>query len=224
MNWVELTAIIIPTFAIFFVVIDPIGIVPFFMTLTDGLSPAAKAKVAFRSVFIATVILTIFAVSGKILLESLGISLSAFRIAGGMLLFLISVEMLFERRTEKRKKKVDKTNEEAEETLTDDDEDDNDVAVFPLAIPFLAGPGSIASIILLMSEYEGEIEKQVVVYLVMLACLLASYVLFRFTNKLEKIITPQMTKVATRLLGVLLAALSVEFVISGLKTSILFLG
>ena len=87
----------------------------------------------------------------------------------------------------------------------------------------MAGPGSIAAIILLMSKYEGHIESQIIVYLVMLTSLLTCFIMFRFTNKLEKVVTPKMTNVATRLLGMLLAALSVEYVLSGLKTSVLFL-
>lgn len=219
MNWAELSIIILPTFVMFFVVIDPIGLVPFYMTLTDGESQKSKKKIARRSVFIATVILTIFALVGKQALEALGISLSAFRIAGGMLLFLIAVEMLFEKRTERREKNV---NPEEEENETDAEDDGNDVAVFPLAVPFLAGPGSMATIILLMSKYEGHWEKQLVVYAVMLSCLLACFIMFRISGKLDKIITPKMTKVATRLLGVLLAALSVEFILSGLRQSVLF--
>lgn len=221
MNWVELSALILPTFVTFFVVIDPIGLVPFYMTLTDGESKKSKARIARRSVLIATVILTIFALVGKSFLEALGIGLPAFRIAGGMLLFLIAVEMLFEKRTERRKKNVDGDENEDDETGSEDD-DGNDVAVFPLAVPFLAGPGSMATIILLMSKYEGQIEKQMVIYGVMLFCLLACFVMFKISGRLDKIITPKMTKVATRLLGVLLAALSIQFILSGLKHSILF--
>ena len=221
MNWAELSVIILPTFVTFFVVIDPIGLVPFYMTLTDGQSKKAKAKIARRSVVIATVILTIFALVGKNVLELLGISLSAFRIAGGMLLFLIAVEMLFEKRTERRKKNV--TAEEDGASDDDDDEDEHrDVAVFPLAVPFLAGPGSMATIILLMSKYEGQWETQLAIYGVMLFCLLTCFIMFRLSGKLDKIITPKMTKVATRLLGVLLAALSIEFILSGLRQSVLF--
>lgn len=221
MNWVELSALILPTFVTFFVVIDPIGLVPFYMTLTDGESKKSKARIARRSVLIATVILTIFALVGKSFLEALGIGLPAFRIAGGMLLFLIAVEMLFEKRTERRKKNVDGDENEDDEAGSEDD-DGNDVAVFPLAVPFLAGPGSMATIILLMSKYEGQIEKQMVIYGVMLFCLLACFVMFKISGRLDKIITPKMTKVATRLLGVLLAALSIQFILSGLKHSILF--
>ncbi|MGL1919723.1 MAG: MarC family protein [Hyphomicrobiales bacterium] len=221
MNWVELSALVLPTFVTFFVVIDPIGLVPFYMTLTDGESKKSKARIARRSVLIATVILTIFALVGKSFLEALGIGLPAFRIAGGMLLFLIAVEMLFEKRTERRKKNVDGDENEDDETGSEDD-DGNDVAVFPLAVPFLAGPGSMATIILLMSKYEGQIEKQMVIYGVMLFCLLACFVMFKISGRLDKIITPKMTKVATRLLGVLLAALSIQFILSGLKHSILF--
>lgn len=220
MNWAELSVIILPTFVTFFVVIDPIGLVPFFMTLTEGESRKAKARIAWRSVLIATVILTIFAVVGKEFLEALGISLPAFRIAGGMLLFLIAVEMLFEKRTERRKKNVDPDEDGLD---AESDEESNDVAVFPLAVPFLAGPGSMATIILLMSKYEGHWEKQLVVYSVMLSCLIACYIMFRLSGKLDRIITPKMTKVATRLLGVLLAALSVQFILSGLKHSVLFM-
>lgn len=221
MNWAELSVLILPTFVTFFVVIDPIGLVPFYMTLTEGESKKSKARTARRSVLIATVILTIFALVGKSFLELLGISLSAFRIAGGMLLFLIAVEMLFEKRTERRKKNV--TESDTEDSAEIEEDEHRDVAVFPLAVPFLAGPGSMASIILLMSKYEGQWEKQLLIYAVMLFCLLTCFVMFKLSGKLDKIITPKMTKVATRLLGVLLAALSVEFILSGLRQSVLFM-
>lgn len=225
MNWAELSVLILPTFVTFFVVIDPIGLVPFYMTLTEGESKKSKARTARRSVLIATVILTIFALVGKSFLELLGISLSAFRIAGGMLLFLIAVEMLFEKRTERRKKNVTESDTEDSAEIEEDEHEDEhrDVAVFPLAVPFLAGPGSMASIILLMSKYEGQWEKQLLIYAVMLFCLLTCFVMFKLSGKLDKIITPKMTKVATRLLGVLLAALSVEFILSGLRQSVLFM-
>ncbi|MBL1421093.1 MAG: MarC family protein [Alphaproteobacteria bacterium] len=221
MDWTALLAIVLPTFVTFFVVIDPIGLVPFYMTLTEGQSKKAKAKIARRSVVIATVILTIFALVGKNFLELLGISLSAFRIAGGILLFLIAVEMLFEKRTERRKKNV--ASETDDDEAEDEDEDENrDVAVFPLAVPFLAGPGSMATIILLMSKYEGQWQTQLAIYAVMLTCLLTCFIMFRLSGKLDKIITPKVTRVATRLLGVLLAALSIEFILSGLRQSVLF--
>ncbi|PCI86249.1 MAG: MarC family transcriptional regulator [Hyphomicrobiales bacterium] len=223
MDWAALLTIVLPTFVTFFVVIDPIGLVPFYMTLTEGQSKKAKAKIARRSVVIATVILTIFALVGKNFLELLGISLSAFRIAGGMLLFLIAVEMLFEKRTERREKNVASETDDDDEATEDEEEDESrDVAVFPLAVPFLAGPGSMATIILLMSKYEGQWETQLAIYGVMLTCLLTCFIMFKLSGKLDKIITPKVTKVATRLLGVLLAALSIEFILSGLRQSVLF--
>ena len=146
------TTIIVPAFAMLFVVIDPISCVPMYMALTSDADPRSRRKVAVKAVVVASGILALFAVAGESVLSYLGISLPAFRIAGGLLLFLIAVEMLFEKRTERRQRSVDVVT--AEQSQVDGPQDStagfvDNVSIFPLGIPLVAGPGAIAGIILL---------------------------------------------------------------------------
>src|SRR3982751_944735 len=138
-----MTELFISAFATLFVVIDPPGCAPIFAGLTAGASEAHRRVMALRAVFVAAVILVIFAMFGRALLGGLGISLYSFRIAGGIMLFLIALDMVFEKRTERREDRAEKIRS---------DEDAPDIAVFPMAMPMIAGPGSIASVMLLMSH------------------------------------------------------------------------
>ena len=160
---------------------------------------------AIRAVLVASAILLFFALLGEDLLRALGISLSAFRIAGGIMLFLIAVDMVFEKRTERREHR-------AEEVRASEVED---ISVFPMAIPMIAGPGSIASVMLLTARSEGLAET-----LVVLAALAATMVLTLFAllaaAPLMKLLGRKTEAMITRVLGVLLAALAVQFVLDGL--------
>jgi len=199
-------------FVSFFVVIDPPGCAPIFFGLTSGATPAHRNAMAIRAVIVATAILITFAFVGRPLLHVLGIDLSSFRIAGGIMLFFIALEMVFEKRTQRREDRAQKVMETPEV---------EDVSIFPMAMPMIAGPGSIATAMLLMARAEG-MEASLVVLsallanlLLMLACLLAVAPLMRLLGqKVEAVIT--------RVLGVILAALAVQFVIDGLKGSHLF--
>jgi len=192
-------------------VIDPPGCAPIFASLTAGTDAAHRRAMALRSVAIASGILLFFGLFGEDLLRALGISLSAFRIAGGIMLFLIAIDMVFEKRTERRESRAQEVNARAPE----------DISVFPMAIPMIAGPGSIASIMLLQARAEGLIPSLVVfgallaTLLLMLVCLLAAGPLMRFLGH-------RMEAMITRLLGVLLAALGVQFVLDGLHRSLGF--
>lgn len=196
-------------FITFLVVIDPPGCAPIFAGLTSGASPVHRRAMAVRAVFVAAIILLVFAVFGEDLLRVLGISLNAFRIAGGIMLFLIALEMVFEKRTERREDRAQKVREEQVE----------DISIFPMAMPMIAGPGSIASTMLLMSQHSGLTNAFVVltalatVLLLTLAALLAAGPLMRLVGQ-------RVETVVTRLLGVLLAALAVQFVIDGVKQSL----
>ena len=151
----------------FLVIIDPPGCAPIFASLTRGGTAAHRRAMAIRSSLIAWAILMFFAVLGKPLLQALGISLASFRIAGGIMLFLIAIDMVFERRTERREKRAEEVRTAAEV---------EDVSVFPLAIPMIAGPGSIATVMLLMSRAEGTPATLVILAALgcaMLLCLLA---------------------------------------------------
>ena len=203
-----MTELFVSAFATLFVVIDPPGCAPIYSSLTGGASAAQRRSMAFRSVIIAGSVLLVFALFGRPLLGALGISLDAFRVAGGIMLFIIAVEMVFEKRTERREARA----EEVEQSDTDD------VSVFPMGIPMIAGPGSIASVMLLTSEAGSFAERGIVfaalglVLLLTLAALLAA-------GPLLRLIGHKMEAMITRLLGVILAALAAQFVIDGLAAS-----
>ncbi|WP_133488150.1 MarC family protein [Aliiroseovarius marinus] len=194
----------VPSFVTLFVVMDPIGISPLFMALTQGMSAAKRRAVAIRACLIAGVLLTLFAFLGEGVLGFLGISMPAFRIAGGILLLLTALDMLFERRTQRRK-------DQSEETESDDDP-----SVFPLAMPLIAGPGSIATVILLAGQGDG-LEGVGLALVVMSLVLVIAFVLFNAAPLLERLLRETGIKVVTRLLGMLLAALAVQFVLEGLR-------
>ena len=190
---------VVTAFTALFVIIDPIGLAPIFVALTAGMTPARRRAVALRAVAIAAVLLILFAFVGEALLGFLGISMDAFRIAGGLLLFLTALEMLFERRSARRGEKADAP--------------PADPSVFPLALPLIAGPGAIATMILLSDGGPAQMGLAVGTMLAVLVVVLA---LFTLAAPMERLLGPVGIDVVTRLLGMLLAALSVQFVIDGL--------
>lgn len=202
-------ALYITSFVTLFVVIDPVGLAPIFIALTPGMSAAERSRVGRRAVIISAILLTLFGLVGEALLTGIGISISAFRIAGGLLLFLTALDMLFERRTERR------------EGQKNDGPPENDPSVFPLATPLLAGPGSLATMVLLAGQENGAVHL-IMVHLAMLAVLIIALGLFHLATPLARALGRTGTMVVTRLLGMLLAALSIQFVIDGLKGSGLF--
>ncbi|MGP1357658.1 MarC family protein [Roseicyclus sp.] len=197
-------ALYIPAFVTLFVIIDPIGLAPLFVALTQGMTARQRRKVAVRACLVALGLLTLFGVAGEAVLNFLGISMPAFRIAGGVLLFLTALDMLFERRAQRRQGQADSAHPE-------------DPSVFPLAIPLIAGPGAIASMILLTGQEGGEALHVLAVHVVMLLVLLVVFLFFMLAAPLERLLGPTGINVVTRLLGMLLAALSVQFVIDGLR-------
>jgi multiple antibiotic resistance protein len=210
------TALFLSAFVTFFVVIDPPGCAPIFASLTRGASAAHRRAMAVRSTLVAAAILFVFALFGEDLLRTLGISLDAFRTAGGIMLFLIALEMVFEKRTQRREGRAEEiTRKAAEEARPLEAED---ISVFPMGIPMIAGPGAIATVMLLVSRSDGAAESLVVLAalgatlaLTMLALLAAGPMMRVLGQKLEAMIT--------RVLGVILAALAAQFVIDGLKAS-----
>jgi len=196
----------VAAFVTLFVVVDPIGTTPLFIALTAGMTPAARRRVALRAIAVAAGLLTLFGLAGDAVLGFIGISMPAFRIAGGLLLFLTAIDMLFERRTQRREKRVEDEKESP----------DDDPSVFPLAIPLIAGPGSIAAMILLTAGAAGDPEGQALVFAMMAAVLGLQLTLFLLGGPIERALGRTGTMVVTRLLGMLLAALAVQFVIDGL--------
>lgn len=198
-------------FITFFVVIDPPGCAPIYASLTKGASAAQRRNMAFRAIFVASIILLVFALFGEELLAALHIELNSFRIAGGIMLFLIAIDMVFEKRTERREERAQK--------IIDTPEIE-DVSVFPMAMPMIAGPGSIASVMLLMSQNEG-LDRASIILSALLAVLALTLAALLAAGPLMRILGAQTEAVITRLLGVLLAALAAQFVIDGLRESFL---
>ncbi|MDF0486884.1 MarC family protein [Sphingomonas sp. H39-1-10] len=194
----------------FFVVIDPPGCLPIYAGLTATATPAHARAMAVRAVLVAAAILFVFALFGEDLLRGLGISMASFRIAGGIMLFLIALEMVFEKRTERREDRAAKVAATPEA---------DDVSIFPMAMPMIAGPGSIASVMLLMSRNEG-IERSLVILGALITILLLTLAALLAAGPLMRILGAKIEAVVTRILGVLLAALAVQFVIDGVKISL----
>ena len=197
----------VSAFVTFFVVIDPPGCAPIFAGLTKDHPAAQTRAMAFRSVAIAAGILLFFGLLGEGLLRALGISLAAFRVAGGIMLFLIAIDMVFERRTERRETRASNVDSEHE-----------DISVFPMAIPMIAGPGSIASIMLLSARSNG-LEQSLVVMGALAAILLLTLVALLAAGRLMQLLGAKLEAMVTRLLGVILAALAAQFVIDGISIS-----
>lgn len=197
-------------FVTLFVVIDPPGCAPIYASLTCEASKAQRRSMAIRAVGIAAAILLVFALWGKQLLGVLGIALDSFKIAGGIMLFMIAMDMVFEKRTQRREDRAQK--------LTDEEPHVEDVSVFPMAMPMIAGPGSIATVMLLMSRAHDLTERLVVLGAVVLTLALMLGALLA-AGPLMALLGRKIEAVITRLLGVLLSALAAQFVIDGLKAS-----
>lgn len=211
---VELMELAIATFVTMFVIIDPIAVSPIFASMTEGTDRAHQKSMAYRGFFIATCILLFFAFIGKSLLDTLGISMNAFRVAGGLFLFLIAMEMVFEKRTERREKRADKFLEEHEQEIHDHPDD---ISVFPIAVPLLAGPGAIATIMLQMSSHANHPKAQTAIILSMLAVMVISLIFLLLSGHIMRLAGQSLSTIFTRVLGIILAAMASQFVMDGIK-------
>lgn len=196
-------------FITLFVIIDPIAVSPLFVSLTEGTPRKWQVRMAIKSSLIAGVVLAMFAYGGEFVFDKMGISMEAFRIAGGLLLFLIALEMVFEKRTERRENRVDDVVEENEADI-----EPHDVSVFPLAIPMMAGPGAIATMLLYMSE-RTSMADHLTLWSAVGAVLLVSILFFIMAAQIMKLAGATLTNMLTRLFGVILAALAAQFVLDG---------
>jgi multiple antibiotic resistance protein len=199
----------VSAFITFFVVIDPPGCAPIYASLTKGATSAQRRNMALRATVVASMILLVFALFGEQLLGALHIELNSFRIAGGIMLFLIAIDMVFEKRTERREGRAQKIIETPEI---------EDVSVFPMAMPMIAGPGSIASVMLLMSQNEG-LDRSLVILGALAMVLLLTLLALIAAGPIMRVLGSKAEAVITRLLGVLLGALAAQFVIDGLRAS-----
>ena len=204
-----LSELFVSTFITLFVVIDPPGCAPIYAGLTKQASPAQARAMALRATVIAAIILLIFAFFGEPLLSALHIELDSFRIAGGLMLFWIAFDMVFEKRTQRREERAEKV------AATPEIED---VSVFPMAMPMLAGPGAIAAIMLLMNEAESAGER-IEVFAALGAVLAMTAAALVAAGPIIRLLGDKVEAVITRLLGVLLAALAAQYVIDGMKGS-----
>ena len=202
--------IFIPAFITFFVAIDPPGVAPIFAGLADGRDKAFRRRMALQSIFAATIILVIFAFAGKPLLGHLGITIDAFRIAGGLLLLLIAIDMVFEKQTKRRRARADKFNEEHT--------DEEDFSIFPMAVPMIAGPGTITAVLLFMGNHAGDPLAQGIVIGTLVGVLLLTLVFLLAASKVADFIGPAITAAFTRVLGIVLAALAIQYMFDGLST------
>ena len=194
-------------FITLFVVIDPPGCAPIYAGLVKGATHRQSTVMAARACFIATLILLVFALFGENLLGALHIELNSFRVAGGIMLFVIALDMVFEKRTQRREERADKIKATPEV---------EDVSVFPMAMPMIAGPGSIATIMLLTQRAQGT-EQTLVVLGALAAVMVLTLAALAAAGPLMKLLGTRVEAVITRLLGVLLAALAAQYVIDGLK-------
>jgi multiple antibiotic resistance protein len=210
------TALFLSAFVTLFVVIDPPGCAPIFASLTSGASAAHRRAMAVRSTLVAAAIMMTFGLFGEDLLRALGISLDAFRTAGGIMLFLIALEMVFEKRTQRREGRAEEISRKAAEEARPMEAED--ISVFPMGIPMIAGPGSIATMMLLVSRSNG-ITESLIVFAALAATLLITLLALLAAGPMMRVLGPKLEAMITRVLGVILAALAAQFVIDGLKAS-----
>ena len=191
-------------FVLYFVVIDPIGTTPLFLVVTKGLNAKDKNKVAFEGVLIATIVLLFFAFFGNYVLTYLGISFPAFTIAGGVILFLIALEMLFDIRSERKKRSINDKRDK--------------ISIFPIAIPLLAGPAAITSVILTISQAGGNYSLLIINIICLISVMLVSFVILRVFTKFQKFINEKIINIFSRVIGIILAALSIQYILDGIKS------
>jgi multiple antibiotic resistance protein len=191
------------TFVLYFVVIDPLATAPLFLIVTQGLKLKNKLKIAFEATLIATLILIFFSILGNFILSYLQISLSAFTIAGGIILFLISLEMLFDKRSQRKEDEIKESS-----AVT---------SIFPLAIPLLAGPAAITSVIVSVADMGKNLVSQAAGLLALILVMILTFISFYVVSKSSRVINKKVTSVISRVIGIILAGLSVQFILDGIQ-------
>ena len=200
----------INSFILFFVTIDTIGNLPFFLSLTENAKVKKRNQIAIKSTIIAFFILIAFAYIGRYLLEAIDVSLDSLKIAGGIILMFIAIDILFEKRKIRREKKV-------EEAL--DEKNYDEITIFPIAIPFIAGPSALATIILLIGNYADFPEFQISVIIALVAALVVGLALMIGGSYIVKFLPKQFLHTTARVMAFILAALATQFIVDGIKAS-----
>ena len=196
--------IFIKTFFLYFIVIDPLGNTPIFLSLTQNMEANQKIKIALSATIIAAIILLFFALLGSSLLTYLNISYPAFTIGGGIILLLIAIEMLFDKRNQRKEGDIDINSE--------------NVSVFPLATPIIAGPAAITSVIVSVSDIGINFTKQTSVILALVTVLFLTFVIFFIASKFSGLINKKVIGVISRVVAIILVGLSVQYILDGIKT------
>ena len=205
-----MTAVFINSFILFFVTIDTIGNLPFFLSLTEDAKIKQRNKIALRSIIIAFFIMITFAYAGRYLLEAIDVTLDSLKIAGGIILMFLAIDILFEKRKKRREERV-------EEAL--DEKNFDEIIVFPIAFPFIAGPSALTAIIVLIGNYSVNTEFQIPVILALVAALVVSLILMIGASFIVKFIPKQILHATARVMAFILAALATQFIIDGIKAS-----
>jgi len=195
--------IFIQTFVLYFVVIDPIGSAPIFFVVTKNLSTEGKIKTAFNSTIFAFLVLVFFALLGNYIFNHLNITFPALKIAGGIILFIVSLEMLFNKRQERK-----------EENTKFDTEN---VSVFPLAIPLLAGPAAIISVVVSVSNIGNNYINQIVGMTSLVIVMSITFVAFFTVSKFEKLVNKKLVGIFSSIIAIILAGLSVQYILDGIS-------
>ena len=201
-----MTELFLKTFIFYFIVIDPIGSTPIFLVVTEHLDVKEKIKTALHGTFIATLILLFFGLLGNSVLAYLKISFPAFTIAGGIILFIISLEMLFDKRRQRKEENINFTSDK--------------LSIFPLATPLLAGPAAITSVIVSVSATGNDISKQAIGMLALVAATLTTFFILFLAAKSEKIINKRIISIFSRIVAIVLAGLSIQYILNGIKAFI----
>ena len=192
------------TFIFYFIVIDPIGSTPIFLVVTEHLDVKEKIKTALHGTFIATLILLFFGILGNSILAYLNISFPAFTIAGGIILFIIALEMLFDKRHQRKEENINFTSDK--------------LSIFPLATPLLAGPAAITSVIVSVSATGNDFTKQAIGMLALIVATIVTFIILFIAAKSEKIINKRIISIFSRIVAIVLAGLSIQYILDGIKT------
>jgi multiple antibiotic resistance protein len=199
-----MTELFLKTFIFYFIVIDPIGTTPIFLVVTEHLDVKEKIKTALQGTFIATLILLFFGLLGNSILAYLKISFPAFTIAGGIILFIIALEMLFDKRHQRKEENTNFTSD--------------NLSIFPLATPLLAGPAAITSVIVSVSAAGNDFTEQAIGMFALIAATLATFIILYISAKSEKIINKRIISIFSRIVAIVLAGLSIQYILDGIKT------
>ena len=198
------------SFAVSFVAIDAIGVGPLYLILTDGASRKQRFRIAAKSSLTAFVILSIFAYGGQFFFNWIGVSLNSLKIAGGIILFIIAIEMLLDKR---RMRKEESAN------LAVNDKNLDDIVVFPLSIPLIAGPAALTSVVLLVNANSSSAENLVMVYAALAAAMLVTFLHMLFSAVVANYTSKNLLNVFSRVMALVLASLAIQFIINGIKST-----